>query len=90
MENRKSLKFENRGGASASIDKVLIDKIGDVKRIGKNTFVSYTEWTVLGSVTHFGHTHYRRNWYNAMIIFTIVDNVWKIKDIDLIEEKRLL
>ncbi len=90
LENRKALEFENRGGARANIDKVIIENIGDVKRTGEKTFTARTEWLVNGSVGHFGHTHYRRNFYDALISFTIVNGVWKIKDIQLVEEKRLL
>lgn len=90
LDNRKSLEFENRGGARASIDKVIINNIEDIDRTEKNTYTAKTVWMVNGSVGHFGHTHYRRNWYNALITFTIVDDSWKIKDIELIEEKRIL
>ena len=90
LDNRKSLELENRGGVRASIDKVRIIAIDNIGRSAKSTFTARTEWLVNGSVGHFGHTHYRRNYYNALITFAIIDNNWKIKDIELIEEKRLL
>ena len=44
----------------------------------------------IGSVSHFGHTHYRQNRYHALITFVIDGNAWKIKKIELIDEKRVL
>jgi hypothetical protein len=53
-------------------------------------FVADVIWTVSGSVSHFGYTHYRRNKNHALVTFVMVDDSWKIKDIEAIEEKRLL
>jgi len=64
-----------------------------VNRVKKSTvdgFVADAAWTVSGSVSHFGHTHYRRNQYQALVTFIIDGASWKIKDIELIAEKRLL
>jgi hypothetical protein len=45
---------------------------------------------VNGSVSHFGHTHYRRNQYHALVKFVTEIGSWKIKGIELIDEERLL
>jgi hypothetical protein len=90
LENRKSLEFENRSGARANVDRVDIIGINTVSREEGQTYVVDTEWLVSGSVNHFGHTHYRRNQYHAYIHLSIVDDFWKIRDIELIEEKRIL
>ena len=37
-----------------------------------------------------GHTHYRRNKYHAQVTFVTDDDSWKIKDIELVDEERLL
>ena len=55
-----------------------------------NGFIAEAVWTVSGSVSHFGHTHYRRNRNHALMTFVMDDYSWKIKDIELIDEKRLL
>jgi hypothetical protein len=44
---------------------------------------------VSGSVSHFGHTHYRRNRNHALVTFVMDDDSWKIENIELIDEKRL-
>jgi hypothetical protein len=47
-------------------------------------------WTANGSVSHFGHTHYRQNRYHAMMRIIQDEGVWKIYQIDLLDEQRLL
>ena len=47
-------------------------------------------WTVSGSVNHFGHVHYRQNSYTAELHLQAVDGEWKIRDIEVLEERRVL
>ena len=90
MQNRQSMSLENRGGARANVDEVNIQELNELKRVKDLGYVAVTRWTVRGSVNHFGHTHYRQNRYHALVTFTIDQNSWKIKDIELIDERRLL
>jgi len=90
LENRKSLEFENRGGARANVDEVKILSVSTVKRSAKEGFLADAVWTVSGSVSHFGHTHYRQNRYHALVSFVMDGDVWKIRGIELIDEKRVL
>lgn len=90
LQNRKSLELENRGGARANVDDVEILSILTVTNSKTGGFSADAVWTVSGSVSHFGHTHYRRNKNHARVIFVVDDGFWKIKDIELIDEKRLL
>jgi hypothetical protein len=90
LENRKALEFENRGGARANVDEVDILTINKVKRSKDEGFIADAMWTVSGSVSHFGHTHYRQNRYHALVTFVMDGASWKIRDIELIEEQRLL
>jgi hypothetical protein len=90
LENRKSLEFENRGGARANVDDVKIPSINDVQPSADGGFAADAHWTVSGSVSHFGHTHNWQNRYYAMVTFVMADDAWKIKAIELIDEKRFL
>ena len=47
-------------------------------------------WTVSGSVNHFGHVHYRQNRYDAAVHLVAVDGTWKIRGIEVLDERRLL
>ena len=90
LENRKSLEFENRGGARANVDEADILSVNRVNKSANDGFVADAAWTVSGSVSHFGHTHYRRNQYQALVTFIMDGASWKMTDIELLAEKRLL
>jgi len=89
LQNRQSLELENRGGARAQVDEVEVLEVSQVER-WENGFKALTVWTVSGSVSHFGHTHYRQNQYQADVIFAPVEGSWKIKKIDVLDEERVL
>ena len=47
-------------------------------------------WTVSGSVNHFGHVHYRQNRYDAALRIRAVEGVWKVVDVEILDERRVL
>ncbi len=90
LDNRRALELENRGGAQANVDEVELLSVNRVTASEAGGFIAEAVWTVSGSVSHFGHTHYRRNKNHALVTFVKDGDAWKIQDIELIEEKRLL
>ncbi|ETX08246.1 MAG: hypothetical protein ETSY2_06500 [Candidatus Entotheonella gemina] len=89
LQNRRAMEFEDRGGARANVDDVNILAVDDIKRQTQEEFVADATWSVSGSVNHFGHTHYRQNRYHALITFVKDQNHWKLKDLELIDERRV-
>jgi hypothetical protein len=51
-----------------------------VKKWADGGFIADAAWTVSGSVSHFGHTHYRRNQYQALVTFIIGGGKLKISN----------
>jgi hypothetical protein len=90
IEQRKGLEIENRGGASAKVDDVEVLEIHNVESGDQNDFGIEASWTINGSVSHFGHMHYRQNRYRAVIWIAPMEGSWKIRDIEMIDEERLL
>ena len=90
LQNRQFLELENRIGARANVDEVDILSIKKVEKVEEGGFIADAEWAVGGSVSHFGHTHYHRNQYHARVMFLNDKGFWKIRQIELIDEKRLL
>lgn len=90
LENRRALELENRGGAQVNVDDVELLSVNRVTESEAGGFIADAVWTVSGSVNHFGHTHYRRNKNHALVTFVKDGDAWKIRDIELIEEERLL
>jgi len=89
MQNRQAMAMENRGGARANVDEVIINELYSIKRDKDKGYVADVQWTVRGSVNHFGHTHYRQNQYQAYVYFSSEEGIWKIDDIDILDTKRL-
>jgi len=42
-----------------------------------------------GTVTHFGHRHFRQNRYDARVSLVPDNDIWKIQGIELFDEERL-
>ena len=65
-------------------------KIHNVLARENNEYGIETSWTINGSVSHFGHMHYRQNRYRAIIWITPYEGNWKIREMEIMEETRLL
>ena len=90
LENRRALELENRGGARARVDEVDVTEVSSVQRDEAGGVRVEARWTVSGSVNHFGHVHYRQNRYDAVVYLVGEDGVWKIRRIEIRDERRLL
>jgi hypothetical protein len=44
---------------------------------------------VVGSVGHWGHLHERRNRYRAMLEVVPREGLWKLAELEILEEERL-
>ena len=53
-------------------------------------FKAKCKWNVRGSVGHWGHIHQRTNQYEALIRVETVDGEWKITELELLQEERVL
>jgi hypothetical protein len=89
LEQRKRMEALSRGGPRVKIHEVSMGGIEHLVRRG-NTFEMIGTWDVSGTVTHFGHTHERRNRYGAKLTLAASNTQWKIIDIVVREEQRML
>ncbi len=87
LQTRKSMVIENQGGIEARVDEVLVTHVEQMKTEGDRTF--RCKWIAKGEVGHWGHKHRRINQYDAIITIRPVDGVWKLSNLDVIEEIRL-
>ena len=90
LQSRRSMELENRGGARGKVDDVEIFEIKSIEGLENNKLAIELIWKVSGSVTHFGHTHYRQNKNYAKMVIIPVNGIWKVETIDIIDETRLL
>ena len=90
LQNRKSLKVTQAGGAQARVKEIKILDVS-VDHIDDRplALVFHSKWTAMGTVGHWGHIHTRKNQYEANITVEPLDGAWKITDLELLEEKRI-
>jgi hypothetical protein len=89
LDQRRVLEAEDRGGARARVEAVEIVDVTSIEPAGDDGFVANAIWTVGGTVTHFGHRHFRQNRYDARINIVPEQGTWKLQSIELLEEERL-
>lgn len=88
LQTRKSMVIENQGGAEAKVDEVLITNV-ERENNDEDALAYRCKWIVKGVVGHWGHKHRRINQYEAIIKIKPIDGVWKMYNLDIIEEVRL-
>ena len=89
LEHRKVLAMEERGGAQARVEAVEVIDLNSVEPESSGSFSARAIWIVGGTVTHFGHRHFRQNRYDARVFLTPDDDIWKIQGIEVFDEQRL-
>ena len=89
LEQRRALRMEELGGARASLESVDVTSIQRIEPV-PGGFEAECVWTVAGSVSHFGHRHYRQNRYLARIAVRVNGDAWKIVGIEVLDERRVL
>jgi len=89
LEHRRALEMEERGGARARVEAVEVLEVPSVTAGADRGFDAQASWSVSGTVTHFGHRHFRQNRYEARVVVVPVDGAWKIRSIDILDERRV-
>ena len=90
LQNRRRLVMEEQGGAHAKVQDVqLLDAIQVGPPARGQEFTFQCLWRITGTVNHWGHSHQRRNQYEALIAIQPVEESWKITALDVTEERRL-
>jgi hypothetical protein len=90
LEMRKGLRLENQGGARVRVREVGLLDITPQESTTPGTLRYRTRWNATGSVGHWGHTHMRTNSYDALMTLGRTGDEWKIADIDILEEQRVV
>jgi hypothetical protein len=89
LETKRSLVLANQGGARAKVKNVQLDDL-QLKPVDEdNSFAAEVNWTVNGSVGHWGHIHQRSNRYQAILNIVAEQNQWKLQKMNVLQEERL-
>jgi hypothetical protein len=87
-----SLVMRDSGGAVCKVQSVkfLDIKIEDIDRDAHAAgFAVACRWQVMGSVTHWGHTHFRTNEYRAKYDVEPRGESWKITSVSILQHSRI-
>lgn len=90
LEMRKGLRLENQGGARVRVREVELLEVVPEAAQDSDTLRYRTRWNATGSVGHWGHIHMRTNQYDAEIALARIEGRWKIADIEILEEQRVV
>ena len=90
LDIRKSLELQNQGGARVKVKNVELVEMQKVESGDGGGFKAKCKWNVQGSVGHWGHLHQRTNQYEALIHIKPVNGEWKIVELELLHEERVL
>jgi hypothetical protein len=90
LQNRKSLQIEQAGGAQASVKQIeIIETSAKTSSKQKGAIDIRAKWSASGTVGHWGHIHIRQNVYDAILTLAVQDGVWKLSQLEVLEEKRV-
>jgi len=90
LEHRRSMSIQQAGGAQGKVTDIqILGAVVEDSEEHEGALDFRAQWTILGTVGHWGHIHTRRNRYEAILTLAPVDGAWKLTDLELIEEKRV-
>ena len=89
IQTKQSMVLENQGGIQVKLKSIDVTDVSEVSSDGDG--LTYKcDWVVEGNVGHWGHIHKRINQYQAIIKVKPSDGVWKMYDLQVLEETRRL
>jgi len=89
LETKRSLVLANQGGAQAKVKEVSLKKVEILQGGAQGRITVEADWTVHGSVGHWGHIHQRSNRYLAKLTVAVDDEQWKLMSMSVLQEERL-
>ncbi len=89
LETKRSLILANQGGAQAKVQNVTLSGVDILPDDGNDSFSVEANWTVYGSVGHWGHIHQRSNRYLARLRVGVDGQRWKLEEMTVLQEERL-
>jgi hypothetical protein len=92
LDSRRRLTAGTREGTEVTVRDVSVIEIGDpVEAEGGGAAVTYDcRWVVTSRVRHLQHIHHRRNIYGGALTLSIDGGRWKIADVELVSEDRIV
>ena len=90
LQNRENMRISDSDGTIAIIHQLDIKAIDSMAQKTDGRIGMVAKWDVYGSVHHQKHVHYRCNTYKANVVIKPTENYWKLVEIQLLDEQRVL
>jgi hypothetical protein len=90
LESREALRFDATDAAVSIIDRLDVTSIESKRRSKDGAVTIVASWEVYGSVFHWGHIHFRCNAYRAEVTIVPADGYWKLTDMQLLDQERVI
>jgi hypothetical protein len=90
LQNRDMLNVGETEGAQSMIKRVDVRNVEPLNAFEDGAYSVSANWDVYGSVSHWEHTHYRCNSYRAVVTIIPTEDYWKIENIEITDEERVL
>ncbi len=90
LQTRQSIELENQGGARVKVQQVDVEQTDVTSLADSIGFRAQCRWLVSGSVGHWGHIHQRTLQYEAEFTIRPVDGTWRITQMELLQQERML
>ena len=88
LDSRRRLVAGTREGASVVVRQVVVQDVGAPWTTEADNPAYPCRWTVTAKVTHWQHSHQRRNVYEGDLRLAVENDRWKLAAIDLRSEER--
>lgn len=88
LDSRRRLVAGTREGASVVVRQVEVEDVGSPWTTEADNPVYPCRWTVTAKVTHWQHSHQRRNVYEGDLRLAVENDRWKLEALELRSEER--
>lgn len=89
LETLQALTLEGREGTRVTVTEFSLETQAVRPSPAGDGFVADCQWTVLGTVGHWGHSHTRVNRYTAEVTVVPVNREWKVVRLEVREARRI-
>ena len=88
LDSRRRMVAGTREGASVEVRQVVVEDVGAPWTTEADYPAYPCRWTVTAKVTHWQHSHQRRNVYEGDLRLAVENDRWKLVALDLRSEER--
>ncbi|MHC4274612.1 MAG: hypothetical protein ACYSUR_13215 [Planctomycetota bacterium] len=90
LESREALRMDDSDAALSIVDRLDVRSIESMERSEESGVTIVASWEVYGSVFHWGHIHFRCNTYRAQVTIVPADGYWKLTDLQVLDQERVI